>query len=459
MGVLEERYASPEMQAIWSEKMRIGTARRIWIAVMRGQAAVDGPVTYEDIGAYEMCAPRIDLNDHRNAERITGHETMAWIEVFNEQVRQYTDGKVGGKLHLGMTSCDITENIIAWQVRESLRLVRDRAVAVLSRLGQQMYSYRRAILVGRTHGLPAQLTTLGKRMAVCGSEMLAVYGNFDNLIAGYPLRGVQGAVGNSTDMLELLGDMAKVRRVHVSVASELGFSIGYPAIGQTPPRAPDALVTSIVEQICSGPASMALTMRLMIMEGLATERPRSRQVGSSAMPHKNNPRYAERVEGLRTVVNGYGSMIRATAGTVWNEGDVSDSSTRRIALPGLFLAADGLLRSFMVALDRFTPDLSLMDTEVQMYRVAVSTGRILAAATRAGADRERAHAAIRQWGNNLSGMATDPDIPLRLGEIQELVAHPSTGEAQVQVTAIREWITQVIGEHYEAAGYDPGEML
>ena len=228
-------------------------------------------------------------------------------------------------------------------------------VTALARLAERAAEHAALVMAGRTHNVAAQATTLGKRFANAGEELLQAYRRVDELLARYPLRGIKGPVGTQQDMLDLLGDEATVDRLEASVLAHLGVRITLTNVGQVYPRSLDLDVVSALVQAVAGPSTLALTIRLMAGHELVTEGFAPGQVGSSAMPHKMNTRSCERVGGLAVVVRGYLSMVAELAGGQWNEGDVSDSVVRRVALPGAFLATDGLFETFLAVLDGFRP--------------------------------------------------------------------------------------------------------
>jgi adenylosuccinate lyase len=438
--VLATRYASPEMVVLWSDRTAIEMERAIWVAVLANQRQMGLPVPEAAIARYRSVLETVDLVSIETRERQTRHQTKARIAEFND-LAGYS------LIHAGMTSCDVTENVTAWQVIRGLNLLGRRGTAVVERLAGLIGTYRSTPMVGRTHNLPAQPTTLGRRFAVCAQEFAAGLGNLKYLRGIYPIRSVRGAVGTNSDLQALFG--ARTGDTAALIDNTLGVVTGadtkWVTVGQTLPRGLDATLGAGMVQLGSAPSSLATTIRLMVGQGLATELASDGQVGSSAMPHKTNPRYAERTCGLLTVVRGYASMLSESAGGVWNEGDVSDSCVRRVALPGLFLAADGLLRTFMVALDRFDPDLEAIGRELAVHKAEMYSGQVLAGLLKRGIPRELAYYAV-QTGDYEEvggpGLAQDGPWPIGLSE--------------AQCDSILDWCASVVAG---APGYDPGEML
>jgi adenylosuccinate lyase len=467
-NILAARYASPEMAAVWSPPERIRAERRLWVAVLRAQRDLGVPVPDGVIEAYEGVLDRVDLESIAERERVTRHDVKARIEEFAALAgHEY--------IHRGMTSRDLTENVEQLQIRDSLRLVRDRMVATLARLAVRALEFDPLTVVGRTHNVPAQLTTLGKRLATVAEELMIAYDRISELIDRYPLRGVKGPVGTAQDQLDLLGDPAALADLETAVARHLGFARVLVSVGQVYPRSLDLDVVSALAQAAAAPSSLATTIRLMAGQELVTEGFRAGQVGSSAMPHKMNTRSCERINGLAVVVRGYLSMVAELAGDQWNEGDVSCSVVRRVALPDAFLALDGLFQTALTVLDELGVYPAVAAREVDRYLPFLASTRILVEATRRGVGREAAHAAISEHavavalsmrtapgGDNdlLDRLAADPRLGLTRSEIDALLDRAElTGAASAQVHAVVDRIAAIAALHPDAATYRPAAIL
>ncbi|HEY0699636.1 MAG TPA: adenylosuccinate lyase, partial [Micromonospora sp.] len=346
-NVLATRYASAELVALWSPEEKVRMERRLWLAVLRAQRDLGIAVADGVVEAYEKVLDTVDLASIAQRERVTRHDVKARIEEFSALAGHE-------HIHKGMTSRDLTENVEQLQVRRSLELVRDRVVATLARLARLAVEHSDLVMTGRSHNVAAQATTLGKRFASAAEELLIAYERLDDLIEWYPLRGIKGPVGTAADQLDLFdGDAGKVAELERRVAAHLGFSRVLDSVGQVYPRSIDLAVLSALAQVAAAPSSLATTIRLMVGQELATEGFKPGQVGSSAMPHKMNTRSSERVNGFAVIIRGYLSMVGELAGDQWNEGDVSCSVVRRVALPDAFFAADGLFQTFLTVLDEF----------------------------------------------------------------------------------------------------------
>jgi adenylosuccinate lyase len=468
--VLAARYASAPLVDLWSPESKVRLERRLWLAVLAAQADLGIPVPDGVLADYERVLDTVDLDSIRARERVTRHDVKARIEEFT--------ALAGAEhIHKGMTSRDLTENVEQMQVRQSLLLVRDRVVAALGRLATLAAEHATLVMAGRSHNVPAQATTLGKRLASAAEELLAGYERLEELIARYPLRGIKGPVGTAQDMLDLLdGDAERLSELERRVAEHLGFTRVLTSVGQVYPRSLDFDVVSALVHVAAAPSSLATTIRLMAGQELVTEGFKAGQVGSSAMPHKMNTRSCERVNGLAVVLRGYLSMVGELAGDQWNEGDVSDSVVRRVALPDAFFAADGLFQTFLTVLDEFGAFPAVVRRELDRYLPFLTTTKVLMAAVRKGVGREVAHEAIKEHavavalamreqgagGNDLlARLAGDPRLQLDAGELDALVAEPLafTGAAPAQVGQVVARVQQVLERHPQAAAYTPEEIL
>ena len=482
--VLAGRYASAELIARWSPEAKVVAERRLWLAVLHAQRDLGVEVPAEAIAAYERVVDQVNLESIAARERITRHDVKARIDEFTA-LAGYEH------IHKGMTSRDLTENVEQMQIRDSMVLIRERMVAALARLARLALQYQTTVLVGRSHNVPAQATTLGKRFASAAEELLIGYERLDELIARYPLRGIKGPVGTAADQLDLFAGTpagsdadgagradaaARVAALETAVARHLGFQRVLTSVGQIYPRSLDLDVLSALAQAAAGPSSLATTIRLMAGQELVTEGFQAGQVGSSAMPHKMNTRSCERINGLAVVVRGYLSMISEVAGDQWNEGDVSCSVVRRVALPDAFFALDGLFQTLLTVLDEFGAYPAVIARELERYLPFLATTKVLVAAVRKGVGREAAHEAIKEHAvavalgmreraaavNDLyDRLAADPRLGLSRAEIGALVGDPAAfiGTAPAQVAAVAEAVAAVVAKHPAAAGYRPAPIL
>ncbi len=470
-NVLAERYASPAMRDIWSAPGRVLLERDFWIAVMKAQKDLGVPIPADAIKDYERIKSLVNLTSIAKRERVTLHDVKARIEEFSELAnRQF--------IHLGLTSRDLTENVEQLQIFRALKVVHTKAVAALLALARQAEAHRDVMITGRTHNVPAQPTTLGKRFAMFGQELLLAFARLEDLIERYPVRGLKGAVGTQLDQLTLLGGRAdKVIELEARVLKHLGFRASLAAVGQVYPRSLDFDVVSALYQAASAASSFAITLRLMAGQGLLTEGFQEGQVGSSAMPHKVNARNCERICGFATVLSGHVAMTAGLAGHQWNEGDVSCSVVRRVALPDAFFAIDGLFETFLAVLAQMEIFPAAIAAENERNLPFLATTTILMEAVKHGAGRETAHAAIkehalaaakalRSGGANgdadlLARIAGDKRIGLGKKQLQAILAENSrfVGAAPHQVDAFIAEVKPLARKHPRAAQYRPGRLL
>ena len=473
-NVLANRYASSAMREVWSPENKIISERRLWLAVLIAQRDLGVDFGRDDpavvLKAYEAVIGQVDLASIAQREKITRHDVKARIEEFNA---------IAGfqHVHKGMTSRDLTENVEQLQIVSALTIIRDRIVATLVQLAQLAAQYADQPMAGRTHNVPAQVTTLGKRFATAANELLVAYERIEELLGRYPLRGIKGPVGTSQDMLDLLGGNAgKLDELERRIADHLGFAHVLVSTGQVYPRSLDLDVVTALAQVAAAPSNLATSIRLMAGHELVTEGFQVGQVGSSAMPHKMNTRSCERVNGLAVIIRGYVSMIGELAGDQWNEGDVSCSVVRRVALPDAFFALDGLFETFLSVLEDFGAFPAVIDAELQRYLPFLATTKVLVAAVRRGAGRETAHEAIkehavavalemRETGRSdndlLDRLAADPRLDVSRDELDAALADPieMSGTAGRQVATLVAYIEEIAAAHPDAAAYSHAPVL
>lgn len=467
--MLAARYASAEMVAIWSPQAKVVGERRLWLAVLRAQVELGVDVPPEAITDYERVLENVDLASIAARERVLRHDVKARIEEFNALAGHE-------QIHKGMTSRDLTENVEQLQIRRSLEVVFSHGVAVVARLAERAMIYRDLVMAGRSHNVPAQASTLGKRFASAAQETLMALTRLRELIDRYPLRGIKGPMGTAQDMLDLLhGDTAKVSELERHVADFLGFATILASVGQVYPRSLDHEVVSALVQLGAGSSSLAHTIRLMAGHELVTEGFAAGQVGSSAMPHKMNTRSCERINGLQVVLRGYAAMAAELAGAQWNEGDVFCSVVRRVALPNSFFAIDGQIETFLTVLDEFGAYPAVIQRELDRYLPFLATTKVLIAAVRAGMGRESAHHVIREHAvatalamrergaepDLLDRLAADPRLPLGRAELDAALDDKKAfiGAAGDQVDAVVAMADKLVGRYPEAAKYTPRAIL
>jgi adenylosuccinate lyase len=469
-NVLAGRYASKAMCEVWSAEGRIKLERDYWIAVLRAQKTLGLDIPQDAIDAYERVKGEVNLDSINAREAITRHDVKARIEEFCDLAGHE-------HIHKGLTSRDLTENVEQLQIVQALDVVRTKAVAALLALAKRAEQWKSLVITARTHNVPAQPTTFGKRLAMFGEDLLLAVRELDRIIENYPVRGLKGPVGTQMDLLTLFGgDSNKVASLEGSILEHLGVSAALDTVGQVYPRGLDFEVVSVFVRLASGPSSFAKTLRIMAGHELASEGFAKGQVGSSAMPHKMNSRSCERLNGFAAILKGHLTMASELAGDQWNEGDVSCSVVRRVFLPDSFFAIDGLLDTFITILNQMEVYPAVIEQENQRYGPFLATTTVLMEAVKAGAGREEAHEAIKEHAVQTvrdlrAGVITQNDLVERLGadarlglpvaQLAEMMqrAQAMTGLAATQVDHFCATVHAESQKFPNAASYTPGAIL
>lgn len=387
-NILADRYASGEMVELFQPENRIKLERQFWVAVLQAQIDLASLAPSNVVDDYRQVIDNVDLESIRKREYETRHDVKARLDEFNALAGHE-------HIHKGLTSRDVTENVEQVTAWKALNLIEARTVALLAAMAERAAELAAVPITGRTHNVAAQPTTVGKRFAQFGAELLDAHQQLKDLMSSYRLRGVKGPVGSQSDQLELMGDVAKVVELEKRLAQQMGINETMVAVGQVYPRSLDYSVVSTLLRLASGPANLALSVRLMAGNDLATEGFREGQVGSSAMPHKMNTRSSERITGLHVILSGYASMAAGLTGSQWNEGDVSCSVVRRVLIPDSFFALDGLYETTFSVVSDFGVFPKVIDTELNKYLPFLSTTALLMHAVQNGVGRELAHEIIK----------------------------------------------------------------
>jgi len=388
-NVLAERYASAEMAELFDATTRVSLERELWVAVLQAQSDLGLAADPDVLADYRNAIHEVDLASIERRDRELRHDVKARIDEFNALAGHQ-------EIHKGLTSRDATENVEQLVVWRALELVEQRTVSLLVMLAERAAEFGALVMVGRTHNVAAQPTTLGKRFAQIGEELLAAHETLQAVRNGFALRGIKGPVGSQQDQLDLLGSAELVVALENRIAEHLGIPRTLTAVGQVYPRSRDFAVVAALVQLASAPANFALMVRLMAGHDLATEGFQAGQVGSSAMPHKMNTRSCERINGLHTILKGHLTMASGLTGDQWNEGDVSCSVVRRVVLPDSFFALDGLYETTFSVLRDFGAYPGVIRSELDRYLPFLATTALLMHAVRSGKGREEAHEIIKE---------------------------------------------------------------
>ncbi len=468
-NVLAERYASEQMRSIFDPVKRIIAERHLWIAVMKAQSELGLDIPEADIAAYEAVVKVVDLESIAARERVNRHDVKARIEEFSALAGVE-------HAHKGMTSRDLTENVEAMLTFQALELISNKTTALLARWAELATEHASLTIVGRTHNVPAQPTTVGKRIAQYAEELLWALASLDGVRSRFAVRGIKGPVGSQQDQLDLLGSADAVDALEEKVAAQLGIPKVLTSVGQVAPRSRDFEVVAALVQLASGPANLAIQIRLMAGHDLATEGFSEGQVGSSAMPHKMNSRSCERINGFHSILRGHLTMAASLTGDQWNEGDVSCSVVRRVLLPDAFFAIDGLLETSFALANGLGFFENVIEAELSRYLPFVATPTLLAHAVRSGLGREEAHEIIKEaavaaalglrdgsasGATLLQTLAENDRFPGDADQLGQLISDPTTllGQIDRQIGATVAAIQSLAAERPEASTYRGARIL
>jgi len=386
------RYASAEMSRLWSPQRKFRTWRQLWVALAEAEAELGLPITRAQIDALRAKVDTIDFEAAARYERKLRHDVMAHVHAYGDDCPE-----ARGIIHLGATSCYVTDNTDLILLRESLELLRARLVAAVDRLASFARRHRDLACLGFTHFQPAQPTTMGKRACLWAYDLVLDLEEIEHRLAALKARGAKGTTGTQASFLALFGgDSSKVKRLEELVAAKMGFAASYPVTGQTYSRKVDAQVLNTLSGVAQSAQKAATDWRLLQSRNEVAEPFEQDQIGSSAMAYKRNPMRAERICGLARFVISLESSAAQTAATQWLERTLDDSANRRLVLPQALLGIDAVLILYenvaaglevypQVIARRLAEELPFMATE-----------NILMAAASAGGDRQDLHERIRR---------------------------------------------------------------
>ncbi len=389
---LTARYASREMSAIFSEKNKIETFRKLWVALAKAQKTLGLPVTEAQVRQLEAGVSQIDLEKIHQYETKFRHDVMAHIHAFGDVCPE-----AKGIIHWGATSSYVTDNAELIQLKEALELLTHKLLHIVARLSALARTHASDPCLGFTHFQPAQPTTIGKRFCLWLQDFFWDAQEWVSLCPKIPFLGVKGATGTQSSFLALFhGNSAKVVDLEKQVAAHFGFQKIVSIAGQTYPRKLDVVLVNALASFAASAHKWATDFRLLAHEGEVLESFGEHQVGSSAMPYKRNPIYTERVCGLSRFVMSLAQNPLYTAATQWLERSLDDSSNRRLVLPEVFLGVDAVLNLMAHVLK--SPDIRVNDArlhaEQQLPQLCMEN--ILMHAVKHGADRQQAHEVLRQ---------------------------------------------------------------
>jgi adenylosuccinate lyase len=389
---LISRYASREMATLWGDQRKFSTWRRLWLALAEAEAELGLPVTQEQIAELRAHTDDIDFAAAQQYERKLRHDVMAHVHA-------YGDVCPGARpiIHLGATSCYVTDNTDLILMRESLEMVARRLAAVIAALADFAKEYRDLPTLSFTHLQPAQPTTVGRRACLWAYDLVLDLAEVEHRIATLKARSVKGTTGTQASFLELFdGDHAKVRQLEQLVAKKMGFDATYALTGQTYSRKVDAQVLDVLSGVAASSHKTATDLRILANRKEIEEPFEKEQIGSSAMAYKRNPMRSERICSLARFAMNLAGNGAETHATQWMERTLDDSANRRLVIPQAFLAIDAILILFQNVATGLVVYPQVIAKHLREELPFMATENILMAAVAAGGDRQTLHELIRQ---------------------------------------------------------------
>ena len=425
------RYASKEMQFLFSENHKFRTWRRLWVALARAEQRQGLPITDEQITEMEAHVNDINYEDAQRREKECRHDVMSHVYAFGLQCP-----KAKGIIHLGATSCYVGDNTDVILMKEGLELIRTKLLNVMDRLAQFADTYKALPALAYTHLQPAQLTTVGKRATLWLNELYMDYEELNHRLSTLALLGSKGTTGTQASFVELLGgDSEKIRQIETDIAAEMGLNRVVPVSGQTYSRKMDYFVVSTLSGVAQTASKFSYDLRLLQSFKEMEEPFEKSQIGSSAMPYKRNPMRSERISGLSRYVMVDTLNAAVTAATQWFERTLDDSANRRIAVSEAFLGVDGILNILMNVCGGLVVYPKVITARVMNELPFMATENILMDAVKRGGDRQQLHERLRvhsqaaarvvkeEGGKNdlIDRIAGDPAFGVTRQEIEKLL--------------------------------------
>ena len=461
---LSERYASKEMQYIFSPDMKFRTWRKLWIALAETERELGLNITQEQIDEMKAHADDINYDVAKERERQVRHDVMSHVYAFGVQCP-----KAKGIIHLGATSCYVGDNTDIIVMTEALKLVRKKLVNVIAELSKFAAQYKDQPTLAFTHFQPAQPTTVGKRATLWTQEFLMDLEDLEYVLSTMKLLGSKGTTGTQASFLELFdGDQETIDKIDPMIAEKMGFRSCYPVSGQTYSRKVDTRVLNILAGIAASAHKMSNDIRLLQHLKEVEEPFEKSQIGSSAMAYKRNPMRSERIASLSRYVMIDALNPAITSATQWFERTLDDSANKRLSVPEGFLAIDGILDLCLNVVDGLVVYPKVIEKRLMSELPFMATENIMMDAVKAGGDRQELHERIRELSmeagknvkvegkenNLLELIAADPAFNLTLEDLQKSM-DPSryTGRAKEQTEAfIANMVQPVLDAHKDLLG-------
>jgi adenylosuccinate lyase len=385
------RYASRRMARLWSPKVKSTTWRRLWVALAEAERALGLPITEDQVASLRAQVESIDFEAAESYERRFRHDVMAHIHA-------YGDAAPSARpiIHLGATSCYVTDNADLILIRQALQIIRDKTVVAIDALATFANTWKNLACLGYTHFQPAQLVTVGKRATLWCHELVLDLHEIERRIESLKFLGVKGTTGTQASFLALFdGDDAKVEALDRLVAQAFGFEGSYAVSGQTYSRKVDSQILATLAGVAESAHHFGTDLRLLAHEREIHEPFEAEQIGSSAMPYKRNPMRAERMCSLARFVMSLPAAASQTAATQWLERTLDDSAVRRLVIPQAFLAVDAILNLYLNVVPGLVVHRAVIGRNVAGELPFMATENLLMAAVQSGGDRQDLHERIR----------------------------------------------------------------
>lgn len=451
-SILSERYASEEMSKIFSPKEKYVAWRKLWLELARAEKELGATISDSQIAELQECVEKVDIPRAMQLEKETRHDVMAHILSYGEQAPHAKP-----IIHLGATSCFVTDNGDLIQFRKALALFKQKLVQLIRALSQFCERHKGTPTVGWTHFQPAQTVSLGKRAAMWLQDFLVDLNDLEHVEQTLSFLGVKGATGSQASFLELFdGDEEKVFELDRLVAKAFGFTKTFSISGQTYTRKQDARIMGVLRSFAASAHKFATDLRLLAHLGEIREERSSSQVGSSAMPHKQNPIRSERVCGIARYLISLCENGDYTHATQWLERSLDDSSSRRLFMPDAFLAADAVVDLLLHTVVTATVEGEVIEKNLAKYAPKLALEMILMKSVKAGGDRQENHDKLRKLAAETRGDALHEtlvnrvDFPLSSSEIEECIeSAKSIGMCRVQVDKFLEIELRPVLERYQ----------
>ena len=426
---LSSRYASPYMLHLFSADMRFQTWRRLWTALARAEHELGLPITAEQVAELEAHITDIDYAVAEQREREVRHDVMAHVYAYGKAAPS-----AAGIIHLGATSCYVTDNADLILYRDGLRYLRSELLGVLANLAAFAREYAAVPTLGYTHYQPAQPVTVGKRAALWMQDFLSDLEELDHILATLKFLGCRGTTGTEASFMDLFdGDGAKIDEMNRRIAAEFGFDRCFSVCGQTYPRKTDSRILNVLSSLAQSAYRMANDIRLLQHDRQVEEPFEKNQIGSSAMAYKRNPMRCERICSLRRYLMADAANAPMTASVQWLERTLDDSANRRIALPEGFLCADAVLRLCQNVTNGLHVNEKIVDRTIREYLPFLATENIMMEAVKRGGDRQELHERIRQHSMAATARMKEGE---RCDLLDRLAADPAFGMTRAELDAV-----------------------